>query len=407
MEIEIGRRQFISVLGGAVAWPPTAHALQLMFAGAGSLVGIASGRTAGSIYSFPNALNTGVPAGTTLTPYTGPSTITTNGAVLSGYIFTSGITIAANNVTIENCLFDVSDTCIQVADPQGTYTGTLIQNCEMAGETPSGAGNPVIGNNQAIQGSNFTVLYCNIHGYAKDINCEGSNITVEHSYLWNESNGGTGAHLENIINDGVGSNFNFSYNTLVNTQSDTTTIFNATDFGSNSNVTINGNLLYGGASYTLYVGALNNVSVTNNVIAAIGNYGYLTYSTPSNFTWGNNVDFFTGQLISTNNKLSPNPNIVIASFTPSNSFQGDNLTFAQNIAIATIITLKGCTLPGDSVNVYDGTTLLGTTTANPRTGVWTFHAPQSGTLAPGLHSFTAKDTSVNKTSAACNVTIPS
>ena len=405
MEIKIGRRQFISALGGAAAWPLTGPAQQPVFAGAGSLVGIASGGTAGS-YPFPDALNTGVPAGTALRIYTGPSTITTNGADLSGYIFTSTLTIAANNVTIENSKFDVSGTCIQIenADLQtNQYTGTLIKNCEMAGETNG----VVVGNNLAIQGANLTVLNCNIHGYAKDINCEGSNITVEGSYLWNESAGGTGAHLENIICDGVGSNFNFSNNTLVNTQDNTTTIFNATDFGSSSNVTINGNLLYGGASYTLYVGALNNVSVTNNVMARIGNYGYLTYSTPTNFTWANNTDFFTGQVILLSNRLSPNPNIVIASFTPSNSFRGDDPTFAQNIATAASITLKGCTLAGNSVSIYDGATLLGTTTANARTGVWTFHAPQTGMLAPGLHSFTAKDTTANKTSAVFNVTIPS
>ena len=39
--------------------------------------------------TFPNATNTGVPAGTALKVYTGPSTITTDGTVLSGYIFTS------------------------------------------------------------------------------------------------------------------------------------------------------------------------------------------------------------------------------------------------------------------------------------------------------------------------------
>ena len=63
---------------------------------------------------FPNATNTGVPAGTALKVYTGPSTITTNGAVLSGYIFTSPLTIMANNVTIENSYFPISGTCIQV-----------------------------------------------------------------------------------------------------------------------------------------------------------------------------------------------------------------------------------------------------------------------------------------------------
>ena len=37
----------------------------------------------------PDATNTGVPAGTTLTNYTGPTTITTNGTVIDGKIITS------------------------------------------------------------------------------------------------------------------------------------------------------------------------------------------------------------------------------------------------------------------------------------------------------------------------------
>ncbi|RVG79790.1 right-handed parallel beta-helix repeat-containing protein, partial [Sinorhizobium meliloti] len=36
--------------------------------------------------TFPNATDTGVPAGTTLTEYTGPMTITENGTVIDGMI---------------------------------------------------------------------------------------------------------------------------------------------------------------------------------------------------------------------------------------------------------------------------------------------------------------------------------
>ena len=367
---------------------------------------------------FPNATNTGVPAGTVLKVYTGPSTITTDGTVLSGYIFTSPLTIMANNVTVENSYFPIAGTCIQVGsgDDPNVYTGCLIQNCEMAGETPPGGSNPVVGNNEAVQGSQFTIDHCNIHGYAKDVNCEGSNITVQYSYLWHESSGGTGAHIENIICDGVGSNFTFQYNTMdCWTPTDpgtTTTIFVSNDFGPTNNVHITGNLLVGGG-FTIYGGLqsgtdpITNIYIDNNVLGSgrlIGNYGYYYDGGPATSFTGN-TDFLTGQLLNEGGNAGatpvPNPHIIIASFTPSNSFTGDTSTFAQNIATANVITLTGSTLAGDSVQVYDGSTLLGTTTTNA-SGVWSFTTP---TLTQGVQAFTAKDTVAGTTSAVFDVTI--
>jgi hypothetical protein len=56
---------------------------------------------------YPDQTNTGVPAGTTLTP-SGSRTITTNGTVLSGIEFTGPVTIAADNVTIKNSRIAIS-----------------------------------------------------------------------------------------------------------------------------------------------------------------------------------------------------------------------------------------------------------------------------------------------------------
>ncbi|MBG0889104.1 Ig-like domain-containing protein, partial [Burkholderia sp. 9773_38] len=62
-------------------------------------------------------------------------------------------------------------------------------------------------------------------------------------------------------------------------------------------------------------------------------------------------------------------------------------------------TLAGTAEAGSTVNVYDGTTLLGTTTADP-SGNWTF-TPTTG-LGEGAHSLT-----VTATDTAGNVSVPS
>src|ERR1700754_4603683 len=50
---------------------------------------------------YPDATNTGVPAGTSLTP-SSSRTITTNGTVINGLEITGTVTVAADNVTIKN-----------------------------------------------------------------------------------------------------------------------------------------------------------------------------------------------------------------------------------------------------------------------------------------------------------------
>ncbi|MCM3278890.1 Ig-like domain-containing protein, partial [Bacillus velezensis] len=62
-------------------------------------------------------------------------------------------------------------------------------------------------------------------------------------------------------------------------------------------------------------------------------------------------------------------------------------------------TLAGTAEAGSTVNVYDGTTLLGTTTADP-SGNWTF-TPTTA-LGEGAHSLT-----VTATDTAGNVSVPS
>jgi Ca2+-binding RTX toxin-like protein len=77
----------------------------------------------------------------------------------------------------------------------------------------------------------------------------------------------------------------------------------------------------------------------------------------------------------------------------------------DGITSANVLTLTGTAEANSIVALFDGTTQLGTTTANG-SGAWNF---ATGHLADGSHSFTATDTdatgSTSATSAALNVTV--
>src|SRR5215510_6849097 len=81
--------------------------------------------------SFPDATNTGVPAGTVLTPYNGNLVVNTPGAVISGLDIRGTVTINAPNVTLVNCKITAQHSW----DWYVVMTGdnTTIQNCTIDG----------------------------------------------------------------------------------------------------------------------------------------------------------------------------------------------------------------------------------------------------------------------------------
>ena len=72
----------------------------------------------------------------------------------------------------------------------------------------------------------------------------------------------------------------------------------------------------------------------------------------------------------------------ITSFSPDSGTVGDGITNVN------MLTLTGTAEANSTVKVYDGTTLLGSATANG-SGAWSF---TTGTLASSTHSFTATAT---------------
>lgn len=211
---------------------------------------------------WPDASNTGVPAGTSLTAYSGPSNITTNGTVIDGKTLTVGLTINANNVTIRNSKFETDGYFWHVLSDNGN-TGLLIEDCEfdMLGSTTG---------DSCVSGYNYTVRRCNIHGSPDGMKA-GTNCVIEDNYIHDLTVFGD-SHNDAIQSLGTTS-LTIRHNTIVCPSGGTSAIIlstgNATDM---RNILIENNLLAGGV-YTIYAGydsgsddieKVENIQVLNN-----------------------------------------------------------------------------------------------------------------------------------------------
>ncbi len=131
---------------------------------------------------FPNAANTGIPAGTSLSNYTGLCNITTANTVIDAKNITCSLTIQANNVTIKNSKITASD--IQV------NSGSLLL---VDSEVDFGTNI----NGEGLKGTNFTVRRANMYGGKRQVWCD--HCTVGDSYLHDQLSDPTGVTHESSL----------------------------------------------------------------------------------------------------------------------------------------------------------------------------------------------------------------
>ncbi len=249
--------------------------------------------TVPSACGYPDATNTGVPAGTKLTSQSGEVSVTKAGTTVKDLAVTA-IAVDANNTTLE----DDEVTASAGSGNRGIYvapgvTGTVIDHV-----TCHGAG----------KGTQYCI-------FNKD-----SATKIEYSYLYNCGeclNGpGTitnsffdvtavisGEHYEDIYYGGGEGPLIVNHDTMLNPQGQTATIFASTDFGNQTTLTITNNLLAGGG-YTLYGGTScttggcgsvkGPVTVTGNRFSNKyypkgGYYGIGAYFDNAATTWSGNV----------------------------------------------------------------------------------------------------------------------
>jgi hypothetical protein len=211
-----------------------------------------------SACGYPDATNTGVPTGTALTA-SGSRTVTTNGQVLNGLAISGTVTIAADNVTIENSRITVP------SGGNGTYGVILnsgadnftIVNSEVTG--PAGSTNGMesaVWNHYDNPGATARGDY--FHHCA---DCWEGSGTFEGDYMVVDAFY-SGSHNEDIYV--CGSTVNVNDSTLFNTDGQTATVFGDALCGGN-NFTVTNSLLAGGG-FLLYPQANSSSSVgTSNV----------------------------------------------------------------------------------------------------------------------------------------------
>lgn len=214
--------------------------------------------------SFPDATNTGIPAGTTLTNSAG-GTFSTPGSVLDALNITGQVVIAANNITLKRSRIRDGGVFTIVKINDGV-TGTIIEDCEIDGLGLSGTGGSF-----GIEGS-ATIRRCNIFGVENAL-VPTSGSVITDNYVHDLASPGEDPHYDCIQMDGGNhDNISIEHNTLICPPNQTAAVMIDNYFGSCSNITVNNNKLRGG-SYTCYAdaqfpggGTLTNIRYTNNRI---------------------------------------------------------------------------------------------------------------------------------------------
>jgi hypothetical protein len=223
---------------------------------------------------FPSALNTGVPAGTTLTPSTGNLTISTAGTVISGRQINGCVTVRASNVTIRNSKI--------VCDGQSAIwsgsTGLLIEDVDVE------CGNRV--GQTAITPGNYTARRVDA-SKCENIFWASNNVLIENSYIHDPIPCCIpGApHTDSIQTPAGANNITIRHNTVFGGyigqsnfgNSAITTAASPGDVA--TNMKVDNNLLAGGG-YTVYCpgGYSSSYSITNNrftriFVSTVGGFG--------------------------------------------------------------------------------------------------------------------------------------
>lgn len=223
-----------------------------------------------SLCGFPDATNTGVMPGVTLTPVAGTVNLSTPGQVYQNMQVTGGINVTAPNVTIRNVRLIVTD------DYYGIKSFSNDLNLVLDHVEIDLNGHPGI---KGIAFDGYTAKHVLFHNGADCAHME-VNVVIEDSYcvLGPDVNGDGNPDRSDFCNGGDhfdgfqsdrGENITIRHNTIRNPCSQTSAILMSTNTDAIDQVVIDNNLVSGGG-YTIYCGTdsrgvATHETYTNNV----------------------------------------------------------------------------------------------------------------------------------------------
>lgn len=251
-----------------------------------------------SACGYPDASNTG-PTGTLTNLVKGTSasgsgwswdgsglTISGTGATFAGFNVPGCADITGSGVTVDNDHFtcgSFSGDGIIVGGANDTISHTIVQGVNQTGSGLD-AGIKDAGGSGAV--ANTTLNWDEIfwaRSCVQDITG-----TMENSYCHDERDA-SGDHINGETQNGSGDPLLIQHNTILTPFGQTDAVGLFCDFGTESNVTVNDNILAGGG-YTVYGGTggnmsncpVSNIKITNNRLSPVyfpsfGQYGWIAY----------------------------------------------------------------------------------------------------------------------------------
>jgi hypothetical protein len=224
----------------------------------------------------PGPDNTGVPAGTKLTP-SGSIKITTRGAIVENLDITGEVQVLADDVTIRKCRITSGD-YYPIRYFDNDNKGLLIEDTEIIGTSADVTA--------GISFSNYTARRVNIHGTADGFKAD-SNVLIEDSWVHDLGNY-PGQHNDGVQST-VGQGVRLRHNRLEGASN--ACVQSGDENGTTNDLVIECNWLAGGG-YSLNLRGKNitGVKVLRNRFKGDWGYGPWTIDDPKPTVTGNVKD---------------------------------------------------------------------------------------------------------------------